>query len=276
MKDDDAGNEHDHHGGLASDLRRLIHLANRRQALRLFAGASLIPLFGCAGDDMGSVDAGGTTSDAAGTGSCSNIPEETGGPYPGDGTNGANALTLSGIVRSDIRTSIGTLSGTAAGIPLTIKLTLVNASGSCAPLAGYAVYLWHCDRDGNYSMYTVTTQNYLRGVQAADSSGSVTFTSIFPACYSGRWPHIHFEIYPSVDKATAAGNRVRTSQLALPADVCNTVFATSGYEQSVNNLKSISLSSDNVFSDGSSLQVAAVTGSVAEGYTATLTIGVAA
>jgi protocatechuate 3,4-dioxygenase beta subunit len=271
MKDDDAGNEHDHHGGLARDLRRLIHLSSRRQALRLFAGASLIPILGC-----GSEDVSDTTGDAGGTTTCSNIPEETGGPYPGDGTNGASALTLSGIVRRDIRTSIGALTGTAEGVPLTIKLTLVDTSGSCAPLAGYAVYLWHCDRAGNYSMYTVATQNYLRGVQAADSTGTVTFTSIFPACYSGRWPHIHFEIYPSVDKATAAGNRVRTSQLALPADACNSVFATAGYEQSVNNLKSISLASDNVFSDGSSLQVAAVTGSVAEGYTATLTVGVAA
>ena len=31
-----------------------------------------------------------------------------------------------------------------------------------------------------------TNQNYLRGVQAADGSGNVTFTSIFPGCYAGR------------------------------------------------------------------------------------------
>ena len=30
------------------------------------------------------------------------IPEETSGPYPGDGSNGANVLTESGIVRRDI------------------------------------------------------------------------------------------------------------------------------------------------------------------------------
>jgi hypothetical protein len=54
-----------------------------------------------------------------------------------------------------------------------------------------------------------------------------------------------------VDKAILAGSRVRTSQLALPTDACNAVFATSGYEQSVNNFKMISLGSDNVFSDGS-------------------------
>jgi protocatechuate 3,4-dioxygenase beta subunit len=42
-------------------------------------------------------------------------------------------------------------------------------------MAGAAVYIWHCDRDGNYSLYSqaVTTENYLRGVQAADSNGVV-------------------------------------------------------------------------------------------------------
>jgi hypothetical protein len=34
---------------------------------------------------------------------CSVIPSETAGPYPGDGSNGPNALTQSGIVRADIR-----------------------------------------------------------------------------------------------------------------------------------------------------------------------------
>ena len=50
----------------------------------------------------------------------------------------------------------------------------------------------------------VENENYLRGVQAAGGDGIVTFTSVFPACYSGRWPHIHFEVYPSLDAATDA------------------------------------------------------------------------
>jgi protocatechuate 3,4-dioxygenase beta subunit len=63
-----------------------------------------------------------------------------------------------------------------------------------APFAGVAVYVWQCDREGRYSMYSegAQDQNYLRGVQIADAEGRVRFTSIFPACYSGRWPHIHF------------------------------------------------------------------------------------
>ena len=46
----------------------------------------------------------------------------------------------------------------------------------------------------------------------------MTFTSIYPAAYSGRWPHIHFEVYPSLADATTA-RAAATSQLALPEDV---------------------------------------------------------
>jgi protocatechuate 3,4-dioxygenase beta subunit len=117
-------------------------------------------------------------------------------------------------------------------------------------------------------------QNYLRGVQASDANGEVTFTSIFPAAYSGRWPHMHFEVYPSLAEATKAGTPVATSQLALPADSCNLVYATDGYEQSVTNLARTSLTTDMVFSDGVSQQTPAVTGSVTDGMTITLNVPV--
>jgi len=151
----------------------------------------------------------------------------------------------------------------------------VSAS-SCTPLSGYAVYLWHCDRDGNYSLYSsaVTNQNYLRGVQAADATGKVRFTSIFPGCYSGRWPHIHFEVYRSLTAATAVSNKIATSQIALPKSACDSVYATSGYSASVANLSRISLASDMVFSDGASLELATVSGDVASGLTAALTVAV--
>ena len=111
-------------------------------------------------------------------------------------------------------------------------------------------------------------------MQEAGSDGSLEFTSIFPAAYDGRWPHIHFEVYQSLDDATNATNKLRTSQLALPEDVCTDVYATEGYEASVGNLASTSLSSDMVFSDGYSLQMATVTGGVDDGYVASLNIPV--
>ncbi len=299
--------------GLAHDLPRLAAsltpavnpaltptvFASRRAALRwlgagtLGAGAPLT-LLGCgggsddssAGTSVFSDSSGSSSSPSSASGTCSVIPTETAGPYPADGSLASsqrlNALTLSGIVRSDIRTSVGSASGTAAGVPLTVTLTLVNTNGSCASLAGYAIYLWHCTRDGGYSLYSsgYTGENFLRGVQVTDSNGQVTFTTVFPGCYSGRWPHIHFEIYPSLEAATDAGtvsDYAKVSQLALPAAACNQVYGVaSGYSASVSNFAAISLASDNIFSDGVSSQLATVSGDATNGFAATLTVGIAA
>ena len=166
----------------------------------------------------------------------------------------------------------------AEGVPTTVKLKIINLDGDEATaFAGAAVYLWHCDREGRYSMYSdgVTEENYLRGVQEADAEGRLEFTTVFPACYSGRWPHMHFEVYESLDKATSADNKLRTSQLALPEDVCNDVYDNvEGYEDSVSNMSQLSLETDGIFSDGYSLQLAKVTGSVDDGYTVTLNVPV--
>ena len=265
----------DHDRGLVFDLSTL----DRRRMLKLlgFGGisASLFVIAGCAPAGPSGSAAASAASTAAGA-SCAIIPEETAGPFPGDGSNGPDVLSQSGVVRSDIRSSFGSSTTVAEGIPLTIQLTIQDGT-DCAPLAGAAVYLWHCDRDGNYSLYSqaVANENYLRGVQEADDNGVVTFMSVFPACYSGRWPHIHFEIYPSLDMATDEANKVATSQVALPKESCDLVYATAGYEQSVTNLTQVSLESDNVFrDDGGVHQLGTVTGSVADGMTVTLTVPV--
>jgi protocatechuate 3,4-dioxygenase beta subunit len=231
------------------------------------AAAAFAPLFGCS--SSAAENGGANRSD------CTAIPEETAGPYPGDGSNGPNALTASGIVRSDITQSFGTLSGTAAGVPLTVTLKIVNASGSCESLAGYAVYIWHCDQNGLYSLYTAADQNYLRGVQETDSDGTVTFTSIYPACYPGRWPHIHFEVYKSLAEATSAGSKVATSQLALPDAQNQEAYASAGYEASVTAYAMVSLATDTVFSDGATSETPTMTGSTSTGYVASLTLAVA-
>jgi protocatechuate 3,4-dioxygenase beta subunit len=272
--------------------------ADRRRSLRwLMAGAASLPVLGCGGSsasspaDTASTLVAATTTTTASTASsgastsasCAAIPEETGGPYPADGTNSVNgsivdALIMSGIVRSDIRSSFNGATATAAGVPLTIRLQLVNTNAGCASLAGYAVYLWHCDRDGLYSLYSsgVTAQNYLRGVQEADANGMVIFTTIFPACYAGRMPHVHLEIYPSLAMSTSAANRVKTTQFTFPLATLDAVYAATGYGQSVTNLKQVSYATDMVFSDGTSLQMPGVTGDAGTGYTVTLTVGVPA
>ncbi|TCK25367.1 intradiol ring-cleavage dioxygenase [Pseudonocardia endophytica] len=256
---------HDDFGGISRDLPRLL---GRRRFLALLGGAGAVAVAGCSGPGQppGGGGAGGGEQVAAGT-----IPSETAGPYPGDGSNGPNVLDDAGVVRRDIRSSFGGTAATAEGVPMTIALTLTRGG---APMAGAAVYAWQCDRDGNYSLYAdgLEDVNYLRGVQVADSAGKLEFQSIVPACYDGRWPHVHVEVYSSPADATSSGNAVRTTQLALPKDMCDTVYATPGYEQSVRNLSRVSLDSDMVFSDGHDLQVATVTGTVSAGYTASLAV----
>ena len=286
---------HDHDRGLGFDLSTLIE---RRRLFTLFAGAGLAAVIvGCGSDSKSSTtstaaaqntpatDAVATTSPAATTAApaassgsaLQAIPEETAGPYPGDGSNGVNVLTESGIVRRDIRSSFGSSSTVAEGVPTTIKLTLVDADGG-SPLPGAAVYVWHCDASGLYSLYSqgATDENYLRGVQEADANGIVTFTSIYPACYAGRWPHIHYEVYPTLADATSAANRLATSQLALTADASAAVYASDGYPNSTGNLGQVSLATDMVFSDGAELETPTITGSVAEGYTIVMSAAISA
>ncbi len=272
--------DHDDFGGLHRDLLATGAAMDRRGVLRLAArfgmGAGALQLLGCGGSSNPTSPTGADTGSGTGTGTCTTrIPQETAGPYPGDGSNGPNVLGLTGVMRNDIRSSFAGLSGAADGVQLTLVLTIVSAS-TCAPLSGRAVYLWHCDRPGRYSLYSsgVTNQNYLRGVQEADASGVVTFTSIFPGCYAGRWPHIHFEVYPSLAAATSVSNKIATSQIALPKAACDEVYALAGYESSVTNLSRVTLASDNVFSDGSALELATVTGNVSGGFTAALTVAV--
>jgi protocatechuate 3,4-dioxygenase beta subunit len=274
--------DHEHDRGLGYDLQLL---RNRRAALGLFAGVGAILIAGCSSDEDASTLGAGQSSTPSVTadattpaGVCADeIPGETAGPFPGDGSNGPDVLTESGIVRSDITRSFGASTTKAAGIPLTIELTVQDTSNDCAALAGAAVYVWHCDIDGNYSLYSdaAADENYLRGEQETDTNGKVTFTSIFPAAYSGRWPHIHFEVYASLAAATSSGPIKATSQLALPQDACAAVYATTGYEQSVQNLAQTSLERDTVFGDDAGVrQLATMSGSVDRGFTARLTVPV--
>jgi protocatechuate 3,4-dioxygenase beta subunit len=256
-------------GGLRMDRRRLLELI----------GCSLVAA--CSGDGerggggaSNAVDPTGDTAspppeetgtfDPADSGAdpaCAETPKEGIGPYPGDGSNGPDVLAIDGVVRSDIRTSL-VGGATAEGIPFTLRLRLTDSG--CAPLAGYAIYVWHCNRDGDYSMYSaaVADQDYLRGVQVCDGDGAVAFTTIWPGCYPGRWPHVHVEVYASVADATGDGEPLLITQIALPEDRCAEVYATPGYEASAPIFEGKSLENDRVFRDDVSLQLVAVTGAL--------------
>lgn len=265
--------------GAAFDLRTLL---TRRGVLSLAGiGVGAVVLAACAPSVRASGSPAPTatptpapTSDA-GAADVVEIPEETAGPYPGDGSNGPDILEDSGIVRQDIRSSIDG-GATAGGVPLVFELQIVDVAGG-APAEGVAVYAWHCTAQGEYSMYSSGLEDvtYLRGVQVADAAGAVTFTSVFPGCYAGRWPHIHFEVYPDVTSITDARNAIATSQLALPEAECAAVYATSGYDGSARNLSRITLASDNVFGeDSAASQLATLSGDASAGYRAVLAVGV--
>ncbi|ROQ30256.1 dioxygenase-like protein [Frondihabitans sp. PhB188] len=266
--------------GIAFDLGTLVSRRGALSILGLGLGAATLAACTTAtGTTTPTASATGTatvtpaptssaTADASVTVPAGEIPDETAGPYPGDGSNGADVLERSGIIRSEIRSSLGG-GATASGVPMTLTLTILDQANGDVPFEGVAVYVWHCDAAGGYSMYSdgITEETYLRGVQVADSDGAVTFTSIFPACYTGRWPHIHFEVYPKAAAITDSTTAIATSQVALPAGVCDKVYALSNYAGSSQNLAQVSLATDNVFSDDSGvLQLATVTGSVTTGY----------
>jgi protocatechuate 3,4-dioxygenase beta subunit len=267
--------------GLGFDLGTL--MGRRRMLKALGLGITGLGLAACGANGGSSSSPTSSSPSSAATSATTaatatgEIPDETAGPYPGDGSNGPNVLDDSGIVRGDIRSSFGESSGTAQGVPMTLELVIQDLAGGGKAFAGVAVYVWHCDREGRYSLYSdgVTDQNYLRGVQIADADGRVRFTSVFPGCYAGRWPHIHFEVYPDQGSITDAGNAIATSQVALPQDVCEKVYARSGYEDSVQNLARVGLQSDNVFGeDGGARQLGTASGDVTSGYTVSLAVGV--
>ncbi|MGO2378336.1 intradiol ring-cleavage dioxygenase [Brevibacterium aurantiacum] len=249
--------------GAAFDIRTLF---SRRSVLGVVgAGIGTVALAAC-----------GMNSASGSDSSVTEIPDETAGPYPADGSNGPDILEQSGIVRSDIRSNIDG-SETVEGVALTFTLKVTDMANDNKAFEGVAVYAWHCDAQGRYSMYSegVEDATWLRGVQVADEKGEVTFTSVFPACYTGRWTHIHFEIYPDVDSITDADNAIATSQMALPEDACNAVFELSAYDGSAENLSNVSLDDDNVFGDdGGEHQMATISGDTDKGYVASLDVPV--
>jgi protocatechuate 3,4-dioxygenase beta subunit len=261
--------------GLAFDLGTL--LSRRRLLGILGVGAAGVGLAACGGGSGSTAASSGSSASASAGAAAGEIPDETAGPYPGDGSNGPDVLETSGVVRSDIRSSFGDFTGTAEGVPMTLRLTITDLANGGVPFEGVAVYVWHCTREGGYSLYSegITEQNYLRGVQVADAAGAVTFTSIVPACYTGRWPHVHVEVYPDQASITDATTAIATSQVALPQDMCDQVYATTGYEASVATLAQVSLDGDNVFGDDAGAgQLGTVRGDVGSGYTVSLAVGV--
>lgn len=287
---------------------RLSRPLTRREAMHLLggvAGAALVVGCGGTGGELTETDtssgssgssssSGGSSSSSGGTtGSCTRVAEETNGPFPSDGSNTNNGvlkdcLTDARVIRRDVRSDFDG-SNTQAGTPLTLTMNLLDVNGSCGVLSGYYVYIWHCSARGSYSQYSgsmnggdYADRTWLRGVQITDANGQISFTTIFPGRYSGRATHIHFEVYPAdAGVGTSAHQKskvIATSQLAFPTSVTDGSGSpytnTTLYPSSASN--NTSNTSDNVFRDGTDTEMLTITGDNSSGYSASITVAVAA
>jgi protocatechuate 3,4-dioxygenase beta subunit len=194
-------------------------------------------------------------------GYCTISPTETKGPFP--------IKTPSQLVLENIKSD-------RIGIPLLINLTIENKNNNCSVLEGVIVDIWHCDKDGNYSEYggtqmqqtDYTAVHFLRGRQTTNANGLASFVSIYPGWYSGRAPHIHIEVLSN------SGTSLLITQVAFPENVSSQVYSSSNY--AAHGQANTSNTSDNVFSDSLSSELATVTGNLTDGYTLTKTIVVSA
>jgi protocatechuate 3,4-dioxygenase beta subunit len=117
----------------------------RRRALAVSGGTVAAGGLAVAGFQSAFADTTDSGADADATASASSAGSEcmtlmtsvTEGPYYLDGA----------LVRKDITEG-------KAGVPLTLRLTVVDATDGCTPVKGAAVEIWHCDAWGYYSGYT--------------------------------------------------------------------------------------------------------------------------
>lgn len=184
---------------------------------------------------------------------CAASPAETIGPYP----------SLTDLVRSDIREG-------RPGTPVTLTITVVNASSGCRPVGGAVVDVWQTDAEGRYSQYAQLGYDgrgdtFLRGLQTTDASGRVTLTTVYPGWYAGRATHVHVEV-------TVSGRSAKVTQIAFPESVNAEVYRSGVYASRGPN--PTSNARDGIFADSLAAELATVTGSPTSGYTASFTVGI--
>ena len=152
-----------------------------------------------------------TAADFAALGTCVVLPDLTQGPFP----------TIEQIERRDITEG-------HAGLPLRVGVQVVD--GSCVPIPGATVEIWHCDIDGDYSAYAdgytdddgAEGTTFLRGSQVANADGIVEFHTVYPGWYAGRAVHVHAKVH--IDDET-----VLTTQFLFDDTLNSEVMATEPY-----------------------------------------------
>jgi protocatechuate 3,4-dioxygenase beta subunit len=238
----------------------------RNEFLRTFAIAATAGPMLIEACKKGSANTTTSTDASAASSSCRVTPTEEQGPFPYPGGEIKNPLN-----RTDIL-------GGQTGVPLALKLLVANTNDNCSVVTNARIDIWHCNKDGYYSGYsgqqgTLGTKSFvgetwLRGYQATDAKGAVTFTTIYPGWYRGRATHIHFEVF--VDNVLK-----KQAQLTFSETISDAVHKSTLYTAGVNPIRN---ASDNVFGDSATdleNETLSLAGSIAAGYTGTYTFGIA-
>jgi protocatechuate 3,4-dioxygenase beta subunit len=211
------------------------------------AGAAMA--LGCGGSPASpsSTSGGSTPSNAA----CAVTPSETVGPYP----------SLTDLFRGDIREG-------KSGTVLTLTIRVVDVSAACAAVPGANVEVWHVDAAGQYSQYgSQAERTFLRGIQTTNSTGEVTFTTIYPGWYQGRATHIHVEV-------TVGGVSKKVTQIAFPESVNDAVHKSGVYASRGTN--PIANLADGIFADSLASEIVTPVGDAPGGYAATFQVAIGA
>lgn len=220
------------------------------------------------------------------------LPVATSGPFPEELSDYVNSSDLLNAARA----SSGVISADRAavlnGVPMTLTLNLSTVLGTneaaleaAAALAGATVYIWHCDTLGRYSAVSdsdmqaenTSGQKWLRAYQVSSSAGQVVFSTIVPGWYTPRIMHFHLRVHlPSVASATTYA---LTTQLFFPTAVTDAISITTPYTSNTQSLTTPN-SADQVWQEvldaggDPTLMQMAVSGSLADGYAASVHIGI--
>jgi len=234
----------------------------RRQAIEVLGAAGVISLIGCGGGTASSATAGSGSASASTSASCVLTPDLTVGPYFVDEK----------INRSDLTTNT-TDTNVLNATPLSLTLTIQQYSSTgCSPLQGAQVDIWHADAAGVYSDESsegTSAQTYLRGYQITNSTGVVSFQTIFPGWYSGRTIHVHVMVR-TFDSSGAVAFAF-TTQLFFDQALINAISSTVA-PYSSRGLPNTTNADDNIYNSVTQLTLAAATSG--GGYTGSVALGV--
>lgn len=239
-------------------------ILSRREVLDFLGGTAAVSIVGCLRGQSTLVESTGTSTQTAiaATPTCVVRPQQTEGPYFVDEK----------LNRSDIRSDPSNGS-VKQGVPLRLVFHVSRLNGgSCTPLTGATIDLWHCDALGVYSdvadpSFSTVGKKFLRGYQVTDANGTVQFLTIYPGWYPGRTVHIHFKIRTG---SASQHSYEFTSQLYFNDSLTDKIHAQPPY--TAKGQRTLKNDQDGIFQDGGKQLMIQLT-KEARGYLGTFNIG---